>query len=224
MPNTNMPFAEGESEHVSGDAGLGTEPDQGPEADAGVPPESRPDAYDGGWRSVEAADEGLPSQEDVSLEEVVVSLQAEVEALRDQLLRTAAEFQNYRRRTANERSSALEYGKAEVISRFLDVFDDLRRSMEAVENPADEEDPRAPLESIRRGVSLVVDKFASELKKLGVEPIEAEGSVFDENLHDALLRQPPPEGVQPGTILSEVQRGYRLGDRVLRHSKVIVAL
>lgn len=213
MSDTPMSSSEGTASSAAGaagDAGQGTEI---PYAAGGTrrPDEELPDSDGSTFQPDEAAD-------------VVASLEAEVEALRDQLMRTAAEFQNYRRRTAQERASDLEYGRADVLSRFLDVFDDLRRSREAAETQSEEGDPAAALDSIRRGVALVYEKFEAELRKLGVEPIEAEGHAFDENLHDALMRQPPPEGVQAGTVLTEVQRGYRLGDRVLRHSKVVVAL
>jgi molecular chaperone GrpE len=73
-------------------------------------------------------------------------------------------------------------------------------------------------------VGLVYRKFVDALKQLGVEPIEAEGQPFDEQEHEAVLQQPAPDGVAPGTVLSEVQRGYRLGERVIRHARVIVAM
>lgn len=139
-------------------------------------------------------------------------------AAEEQLRRTAADFQNFRRRTEQERAKWTENGRVEVITRLLDVYDDLARSLEAAE--ATDGDATGKL---REGVELIHRKFADEMNKLGVQPIEAVGEPFDVAQHEALMQQPAPEGVEPGTILQELQRGYRMGDRVLRHSRVIVA-
>jgi molecular chaperone GrpE len=150
------------------------------------------------------------------------SLRAELDETRDRYLRQAAEFQNFRRRTAVERDSQLELGKALVIERMLDVVDDLERSLGAAGNLEGQE--TAPgFSALKQGVELVYRKLVDELSRLGVEPIDAVGQRFDENLHDAMMQQPAPEGVAPGTVVAEIQTGYRIGDRILRHSKVIVA-
>ena len=72
-------------------------------------------------------------------------------------------------------------------------------------------------------MNLVFRNFQDELKRLGLREIDAVGKQFDESVHEALMQQPAPDGVEPGTVLSEIQKGYVFGDRVLRHSKVIVA-
>lgn len=151
------------------------------------------------------------------------SIRKELGETKEQLLRKAAEFQNYRRRTEQEKTQLIELGKSLVVQQFLDVLDDFQRSLDAaeqVEQQGQESSP--PYEALKEGVDLVYKKFADELAKHGVEPINAVGSPFDENMHDAMMQQPSEE-YAPGTVITELQKGYRMGDRVLRHAKVIVA-
>ncbi|NNE48214.1 MAG: nucleotide exchange factor GrpE [Rhodothermales bacterium] len=149
----------------------------------------------------------------------------EVSVLKDRLLRQAAEFQNYRRRVEQERQSDVKFGQSLVIQQLLDVYDDLRRSIEAAEETArgEQVDTEAAFDSLIGGVELVFKKFSDELQRFGVEPIEAVGSEFNEDEHEAMMQQPAPDGTAPGIVLAEIQKGFRMGDRVLRHSKVVVA-
>jgi molecular chaperone GrpE len=142
--------------------------------------------------------------------------------LEEQLLRRAAEFQNYRRRTEAELGQAAARGRGEVALRMLDVLDDLERSLEAAEKAAEEEQGGPTYEALKTGVDLVYKKFVDTLASLGVEPIGAVGQPFDENRHEALMQQ-PAENAESGTVIGEIQKGYRMGDRVLRHARVIVA-
>ena len=145
-------------------------------------------------------------------------------AERAELLRKVAEFQNYRRRTQQEKEQLVELGKAAVIEQLLDPIDDLQRTLDASEESAEGESGAvSELRSLKDGVGLVHRKFLDELKRLGVHPIEAVGEAFDESLHEAVMQQPADEDVEPGTIVHEVRRGYRMGDRVIRHSRVVVA-
>jgi molecular chaperone GrpE len=150
-------------------------------------------------------------------------LRRENESLHDQLLRRAAEFQNYRRRSESDRSEAERQGRIAVLMPLLDVYEDLQRSLDAAHAaaPAEGEDPAVL--ALLTGVELVHRKAADALARLGVEPISATGQAFDENLHEAILQQPAPGGEPSGTVLAEVQPGYRMGDRVIRHARVIVA-
>ncbi|NND72034.1 MAG: nucleotide exchange factor GrpE [Rhodothermales bacterium] len=147
-------------------------------------------------------------------------LQAKVIGLNEKVLRQAAEFQNYRRRMEKANVESVSLGKSIVIQRLLDVLDDLERSIDAADS--DTEDG-AQNSALRDGVKLVFQKFQDELSRLGVEPIPAVGAHFNEDEHEAMMQQPAPDGIEPGTVLQELQRGYRMGDRILRHSKVIVA-
>ncbi len=149
----------------------------------------------------------------------------ESRTLRDRLLRQAAEFQNFRRRVEQERKQDVKFGQSLVLQELLDVLDDLRRSIEAATDASQEVDDRdsSRHQSLREGVDLVYRKFSEVLQRFGVEPIDAVGRPFDEQEHEAMMQQPAPDDVEPGTVLAEIQKGYRMGDRVLRHSKVVVA-
>lgn len=143
---------------------------------------------------------------------------------KNRLLRQAAEFQNYKRRTEQEKSLYVRTGKEQVIQPMLDIFDDFTRSIDATKQAEEQDENLNPMYlKLREGVELVYEKFRNELNRLGVEPIEAVGKSFNENEHEALMQQPAPEDVEPGTILEEIQTGYRMGEKVLRHSRVIVA-
>ncbi len=172
-------------------------------------PETAPESADGGGDAIESLDE----------------LKEAMESLKDQLMRRTAEFQNYRRRTDQEKAFMLEIGKAQVLQPLLEVLDDFERSLAATSQAEEqtEEAPGAAYQALKQGVDLVYRKFMEHLERLGVEPIAADGQPFDEALHEAVMQQTAPEGTPAGTVLQELQRGYRMGDRVLRHAKVIVA-
>ena len=151
-------------------------------------------------------------------------LRAENADLQEQLLRRAAEFQNYRRRSEGDRKLAEQRGRDAVLMPFLDVIDDFQRSLEASQQAAAQSESTTPaFDTLLQGVELVYQKFSDALERLGVESIPAAGVPFDENLHEAVAQQPAPEGTASGTVLAEIQPGYRQGDRVIRHARVIVA-
>lgn len=153
----------------------------------------------------------------------IESLRQELESAQEQLLRNAAEFQNYRRRTEQEKSQLVGLGKTLVIQQFLDIVDDFQRSLEAAEQVERDDSEFGPAyRALKEGVDLVYRKFVDELAKLGVQPIEAVGRPFDENEHEAMMQQPDTDAA-PGTVIEELQKGYRMGERILRHAKVIVA-
>jgi molecular chaperone GrpE len=153
----------------------------------------------------------------------IESLRQELESSQEQLLRNAAEFQNYRRRTEQEKAQLVGLGKTLVIQQFLDIVDDFQRSLEAAEQvERNDSESGSAYRALKEGVDLVYRKFVDELTKLGVQPIEAVGRPFDENEHEAMMQQPDTDAA-PGTVIEELQKGYRMGDRILRHAKVIVA-
>ncbi|MEL6615192.1 MAG: nucleotide exchange factor GrpE [Bacteroidota bacterium] len=172
---------------------------------------------------------------DVAVDAVdkLAELSAEIERLReenqsqgDQLLRRAAEFQNFRRRTEEQRVVNEARARDALLVPFLDVFDDLRRSLDAARRQEKQDGTATSpaFEALAEGVDLVYKKFGETLAKMGVERIESIGEPFDEDLHDAMMQQPAPDEDTPsGTVLAEIQPGYRIGDRILRHSRVIVA-
>jgi len=156
------------------------------------------------------------------LTEKVEALEAERDELNDKVLRKAAEFDNYRRRMDREKERRYEAGMIDVIEPILEVLDDFERSLEAAEDLEDSPDSASAYESLKGGVEMVFRKFRDTLETLGVEPIEAEGRPFDESVHEAMMRQ-PSDDAEPGTVLQEIRKGYRMDDRVIRYSRVVVA-
>ncbi len=175
--------------------------------------------------NTEAADVALAAVDELAgLSTNVDELQQEVKDLQEQVLRRAAEFQNYRRRTESELATTAKRGREEVILAMLDVFDDMRRSLGAAAQAAKDDETGPAFDSLNDGIQLVFKKFTDALVSFGVEPIEAVGQPFNEEVHEAMLQQPAPNDETPsGTVLAEIQPGYRMGGRVLRHARVSVA-
>jgi len=193
-----------------------TDVDAAEEADGTAESPDAADAADG------KQDEADPEQKIEALTEKVEALEEERDELNDRVLRKAAEFENYRRRMEREKQRRYESGMLEVIEPVLEVLDDFERSIEAAEELQDSQDAEKAYESLKGGVEMVFRKFRDTLENLGVEPIKAEGESFDEELHEAMMRQPSEEA-EPGTVLQEIRTGYRMEDRVVRHSRVVVA-
>ena len=141
---------------------------------------------------------------------------AEVERERDErtddLKRVAADFENYRKRVARDQESLVARAHERLVKELLPVLDDLGRALDAAE-----EHQEAQLEE---GVRLVHRSLASLLERQGVAQIETDGQ-FDPHVHEALLSQPSDE--EEGTVIEVVQKGYTLGDRVVRPARVVVA-
>lgn len=187
-----------------------------PAPDASSNGSSTPDA------GADAADDA-PESKIESLTSEIEALEAEREEINERLLRKAAEFENYRRRTEREKRRRFTSGKIEVLRSMLDVLDDFERSIEAAEDLQETQDAETAYDSLKGGVDMVFRKFQDTLASLGVEPIDAEGEPFDESLHEAMMRQPASGDAAPGDVLQVIRKGYVMGDRVLRHSRVIVA-
>jgi molecular chaperone GrpE len=143
----------------------------------------------------------------------------ELAQTRERLLRTAAELQNVRRRSAQDRERAVRATRRDVLGPVLDVYDDVLRALETA-RAGDLAEACAP---VLHGVELIAESFRSALARLGVERMEVAGQPFDAHLHEAVLRQPATDEVPPGHVLTEVRPGYRLGGEVLRHARVVVA-
>jgi molecular chaperone GrpE len=147
--------------------------------------------------------------------EAIAELRRERDQLKDRLLRTAAEFDNYRKRTDRDRQSLSEVITAGVVEDLLPVIDDLERALAADAGPEG-------AEAYRRGVELVRRQIDDLLRKRGVRPIEAVGADFDPNFHQAVSYE-PAEGHREGEVVEEFRRGYMIGDRLLRPAMVKVA-
>ena len=187
-------------------------------AEAPVPPEAEA-ASDA---PQEAADDAPGDSDIEALQTRIQELEAERDALNNKLLRKQADFQNFRRRMEREKDRLFRAGKKEVVLPMLGILDDFQRSVEAAKQLEETQDAESAYDSLKSGVELVFRKFTDELTGLGVEPIEAEGEPFDENKHEAMMQR-PAEGVEEGIVIDEIRKGYRMGDHVLRHSRVIVS-
>ena len=131
----------------------------------------------------------------------------------DDLRRVAADFDNYRKRVAREQTQILARSGERVVAKLLPVLDDLERALDAAEHHEEVE--------VLEGVRMTKDALAAVLTSEGVEEIPADGP-FDPHVHEALMTQ-PTEGVEPGHVAHVIQRGYRIGDAVLRPARVVVA-
>lgn len=144
----------------------------------------------------------------------VDTLQRERDELYDRLLRTTAEFDNFRKRTERERREFAEWAAADLLGDVLAVVDDFERAL-AAEAP-----PEAA--KYREGVELIHRQLVDLLKKRGVQPLQVVGADFDPTLHQAVAYDETP-GARDGEVVSELRRGYRLGERLLRPALVRVA-
>jgi molecular chaperone GrpE len=149
-------------------------------------------------------------------------LRAERDEFKDLLLRKTAEFENYRRRVEKERRELAEFANADLLRDILPLLDNLERALGSASETQNAADPAASLEAYRAGIDLIRRQFLELLRKKGVTPIEAEGADFDPHLHQAVTRE-SSDTHRDGEVMAELQRGYKLGDRLLRPAMVKVA-
>lgn len=162
------------------------------------------------------------AEEEVSPEEVVEELKAELQETRaradenlDGWQRTLADFANYKKRVDRERETVYQEAYAKMVLRYLEILDDLDRALQ--NRPTQGEGA-----SWAEGIALIARKLHGFLQSEGVESIEAEGQMFDPNLHEALTQEESEEH-ESGQVIGVVQEGYRLGNRVIRPARVRVA-
>jgi molecular chaperone GrpE len=147
----------------------------------------------------------------------IEKMKKEMETYKDTLLRKAAEFENYKRRTESEISNYFKYASEHLIKQLIPVYDDFSRSLDSIEKGETKD-----FETLKKGVELIFNKFEKILKKEGLKEIDVLGKEFDVNLCDALL-QVPKEDVKPHTVIDVVEKGYFLKDKVIKHAKVLVS-
>ena len=149
------------------------------------------------------------------LKNEIEEMKKQNEQLKDTLLRKVAEFENFKRRTENDQFNLIKYAAESFILNILPVYDDMGRSLDHIEEGNN-------IDSLKKGLLLVYDKFTKVLEEHGVKRIESKGEKFDFNLHEALMLR-PAEGVEPHTVLEEIEPGYMYKDKVIRHAKVVVS-
>ena len=149
----------------------------------------------------------------LTVEEQLEEAKKQLADMKDQYLRKAAEFENYRKRTIKEKSELILNGAESTVKAILPILDDFERAL------ADKtEDAKA----IKEGVTLIFNKFIKTLKGLGVEKIETEDKDFDVDFHEAIAMVPGMGDDKKGKVIDCVQTGYKLNDKVIRHAKVAV--
>lgn len=143
------------------------------------------------------------------------ALQGELTTEKEKFLRLFAEFENYRKRTARERTEMYRTAGQEVITSLLPVLDDFDRALKELNRAGDEE--------ALKGVALIHNKFKETLKNKGLEEIPvSEGDTFDADLHEAVTQIPAPKKSLKGKVVDVIEKGFMLGERVIRHPKVVV--
>lgn len=170
--------------------------------------------------------ENVENQEEVATEEEVdeltaakqenEKLAAEFEKSKSDYLFLMAEFDNFRKRTLKEKAELIQNGSERAMKDILPVIDDFERGMQAIETSSD-------VDAVKEGLVLIYNKFEKYLEQNGVAVIPSEaGSEFDVEVHEAVTAFPAEDEKMKGKIIDTVQKGYKLHDKVLRHSKVVV--
>lgn len=144
-----------------------------------------------------------------------VLLEKDLNEYKDKYLRLSAEFDNYRKRTQREKMDLIRYGSEDVLKAILPVVDDFERAMKSLDNSTD-------IDAVKQGLHLIHAKFAEFLKTNGVQEIIALGEELDTDVHEAITKTPAQDDKLKGKIVDVIEKGYKLNDRVIRFSKVVI--
>jgi molecular chaperone GrpE len=166
--------------------------------------------------SVEAK-EGNGSTRESLTRQLLKQTQQELEETKDRYLRTLADLQNLKKKMSQENREAWERGALSIVEELLPILDNFERAMEALQQGDDDD-----LDSLREGVALIYNQLRETLERRGVKPIKALGQQFDPFWHEA-ASQVPTDEAEEGSVVGEIRKGYRMGDRVVRPSRVAVA-
>src|SRR6266704_1318382 len=162
-----------------------------------------------------AASTTAAGAEQTDAEDPMAGLQADLDRFRDLALRSQADFENYRKRSAREKEEAIKYANSSLLERLVSIIDNFELGLAAAKAQGEE----SPIYS---GMVLVQKQLNDLLSEHGLQPIEADGKRFDPNLHEAIAHEPSDQ-VLEGIVLRQTRRGYRFKDRLLRPAKVIVS-
>ncbi|WP_298536472.1 nucleotide exchange factor GrpE [uncultured Algibacter sp.] len=168
--------------------------------------------------TIESEQVEATQNETVEVEEQTVEekLQEEVKQEKDKFLRLFAEFENYKRRTSKERIELFATASEGVMKTLLPVLDDFERALSHIEDDKEAEE-------LRKGVLLIYQKLVSTLEKEGLKPMDVEkGEAFDADKHEAITQIPAPTDELKGKIIDVVEKGYVLGEKIIRFPKVVI--
>ena len=158
------------------------------------------------------------AEQDTQVEEISVEeqLKDELGKEKDKFLRLFAEFENYKRRTSKERIDLFKTASEDVMLAMLPVLDDFERALTHIEDDKEAEE-------LRKGVLLIYNKLLKTLNQKGLEKIEVNaGDVFNADLHEAITQIPAPSDDMKGKIVDVIEKGYKLGEKVIRFPKVVI--
>src|SRR5574344_587202 len=161
----------------------------------------------------EQEQEETPSEEENSVQND--ELQKKYDELNNQYIRLAADFDNYRKRQAQERESLISYGAQDAMKKLIEVLDNFDRAKAVIDKTED-------VKQVKESFDVLYNQIFDNLSKLGLEVIDAKGKEFDPNFHEAVMQTPTKEHPE-NSIIAELQKGYKLGDKVLRPTLVNVA-
>ena len=164
----------------------------------------------------ETTQETINEETQDSSADELTKVKTDLETLNNQYVRLAADFDNYRKRQLQERESFLKYGCERLLKNLLPVLDTIDRAQKTIDETED-------ANILKESYTVIVKQLTDVLQKEGLEIIEAQGKEFDPNLHEAVLRTPADEEHEANTVIAEMQKGYKLGDKVLRATLVNVA-
>jgi molecular chaperone GrpE len=160
-------------------------------------------------------DAAAPSAETAPAEDDCDGLQADLDRFRDLALRSQADFENYKKRSAREKEEAIKYANSSLLEKLIAIVDNFELGLEA----ARAEGEKSPVFS---GMSMVLKQLMDFLTDSGLQPIDATGQKFDPNLHEAIAHE-PSEKFPEGVVVRQTRRGYKMKDRLLRPSSVVVS-
>ena len=166
-------------------------------------------------RSTSSASDGAPAADQTDGDDPVAGLQADLDRFRDLAMRSRADFENYKKRSARDKEEAIKYANTSLLEKLVPIVDNFELGLEAARG----EGEKSPIYS---GMSLVLKQLQDFLAENGLQPIEAVGQKFDPNLHEAIAHEPSDE-VREGVVIRQTRRGYRFKDRLLRPSAVVVS-
>ena len=159
-------------------------------------------------------EQNLPDAEQAEMSREV-KLEVELSEARDKYLRLYSDFENYKKRIARDRVEWTKMAGSDILLSVLPVMDDMERAMKTMSESAGSE-------TVREGLELIYKKLKSIMESKGLKPMESIGKNFDADLHDAITNVPASSSDMKGKVMDEVEKGYYLNDKVIRHAKVIV--
>lgn len=164
--------------------------------------------------SNEVAVEGLPDAETAESGDIE-KLEYELSEVKDKYLRLYSDFDNYKKRVNREKIDLIKSAGQDIMASILPMLDDMERAIKAMNDAKD-------VNAVKEGVQLVFQKMKSITEGKGLKAMETIGKEFDADLHDAIANVPVKDEKQKGKVIEEIEKGYYLNDKVLRHAKVIV--